>query len=124
MPAGYFSLNVPSGLTLYWFANNLITTAQQVGGCQAAAAGRCRRCSLAGCVCEAACIRCACCHSPALSWPDFPYHRFPPHTLQLYLRNKFGALQGAAAGGAGASASTAVIDVQAEEKKPSGECSR
>ena len=27
--AGYFSLNVPSGLTLYWFANNLITTAQQ-----------------------------------------------------------------------------------------------
>ncbi|KAI7837771.1 hypothetical protein COHA_008401 [Chlorella ohadii] len=66
---GYFSLNVPSGLTLYWFANNLITTAQQ-----------------------------------------------------LYLRNKFGALQGAAAGGAGGSAATAVIDVQAEaeEKKPSG----
>ncbi|PRW39360.1 ALBINO3 chloroplastic isoform B [Chlorella sorokiniana] len=64
---GYFSLNVPSGLTLYWFANNLITTAQQ-----------------------------------------------------LYLRNKFGVLQGAAAGGAGGSASTAVIDVQPEEKKPSG----
>ena len=29
-PAGYFSLNVPSGLTLYWFTNNLLTTAQQV----------------------------------------------------------------------------------------------
>ncbi len=27
---GWFSLNVPSGLTLYWFTNNLITTAQQV----------------------------------------------------------------------------------------------
>ncbi|GAB4814151.1 hypothetical protein N2152v2_001197 [Parachlorella kessleri] len=26
---GWFSLNVPSGLTLYWFANNIITTAQQ-----------------------------------------------------------------------------------------------
>jgi len=28
--AGYFSLNVPSGLTLYWFVNNLLSTAQQV----------------------------------------------------------------------------------------------
>lgn len=28
--AGYFSLNVPSGLTLYWFTNNLLTTGQQV----------------------------------------------------------------------------------------------
>jgi YidC/Oxa1 family membrane protein insertase len=27
---GWFSLNVPSGLTLYWFTNNLITTAQQL----------------------------------------------------------------------------------------------
>lgn len=27
--AGYFSLNVPSGLTLYWFTNNILTTAQQ-----------------------------------------------------------------------------------------------
>ncbi|KAL4856440.1 Inner membrane ALBINO3-like protein 2 [Chlorella vulgaris] len=27
---GYFSLNVPSGLTLYWFVNNLLTTAQQL----------------------------------------------------------------------------------------------
>lgn len=27
---GYFSLNVPSGLTLYWFTNNILTTAQQV----------------------------------------------------------------------------------------------
>lgn len=27
---GYFSLNVPSGLTLYWFTNNLVTTAQQL----------------------------------------------------------------------------------------------
>ncbi|KAK9827918.1 hypothetical protein WJX74_009095 [Apatococcus lobatus] len=27
---GYFSLNVPSGLTLYWFTNNLLSTAQQV----------------------------------------------------------------------------------------------
>ncbi|KAL0042900.1 hypothetical protein WJX79_003125 [Trebouxia sp. C0005] len=27
---GYFSLNVPSGLTLYWFTNNLLTTGQQV----------------------------------------------------------------------------------------------
>jgi len=45
-----------------------------------------------------------------------------PFPTQLYLRNKFGALQGAAAGGAGGSAATAVIDVQAEaeEKKPSG----
>ena len=33
LPAGYFSLNVPSGLTLYWFTNNLLTTAQQVGAC-------------------------------------------------------------------------------------------
>ena len=30
MRTGYFSLNVPSGLTLYWFTNNLLTTAQQV----------------------------------------------------------------------------------------------
>ena len=30
MLAGYFSLNVPSGLTLYWFTNNLLTTGQQV----------------------------------------------------------------------------------------------
>lgn len=27
---GYFSLNVPSGLTLYWFTNNIVTTLQQV----------------------------------------------------------------------------------------------
>lgn len=27
---GYFSLNVPSGLTLYWFINNLLSTAQQM----------------------------------------------------------------------------------------------
>ncbi|PSC67864.1 inner membrane PPF-chloroplastic isoform B [Micractinium conductrix] len=27
---GYFSLNVPSGLTLYWFTNNILTTAQQL----------------------------------------------------------------------------------------------
>lgn len=27
---GWFSLNVPSGLTLYWLTNNIITTAQQV----------------------------------------------------------------------------------------------
>eukprot|EP00891_Asterochloris_glomerata_P004985 jgi/Astpho2/4985/Aster-06718 len=27
---GYFSLNVPSGLTLYWFTNNILTTGQQV----------------------------------------------------------------------------------------------
>jgi YidC/Oxa1 family membrane protein insertase len=26
---GWFSLNVPSGLTLYWFVNNIISTAQQ-----------------------------------------------------------------------------------------------
>ncbi|KAK3237769.1 hypothetical protein CYMTET_52180, partial [Cymbomonas tetramitiformis] len=25
---GWFSLNVPSGLTLYWFTNNILTTAQ------------------------------------------------------------------------------------------------
>ncbi|EFN53953.1 hypothetical protein CHLNCDRAFT_25162, partial [Chlorella variabilis] len=42
---GWFSLNVPSGLTLYWFTNNLITTAQQLylrrgfTAAQAAAAG-------------------------------------------------------------------------------------
>ena len=30
LAAGYFSLNVPSGLTLYWFNNNLLTTGQQV----------------------------------------------------------------------------------------------
>ena len=72
-------------------------------------------------MCEGARKRCACCGWP-LRCPDSPYRRFPPHALQLYLRNKFGALQGAAAGGAGDSASTAVIDVQAEEKKPSGEC--
>jgi YidC/Oxa1 family membrane protein insertase len=28
--AGWFALNVPSGLTLYWFTNNVLTTAQQV----------------------------------------------------------------------------------------------
>ncbi|GAX80476.1 hypothetical protein CEUSTIGMA_g7915.t1 [Chlamydomonas eustigma] len=27
---GWFSLNVPSGLTLYWFINNILSTAQQV----------------------------------------------------------------------------------------------
>ncbi|GLC33769.1 hypothetical protein PLESTM_000109200 [Pleodorina starrii] len=27
---GWFSLNVPSGLTLYWFVNNLLSTAQQL----------------------------------------------------------------------------------------------
>ena len=27
---GYFSLNVPAGLTLYWFFNNIITTTQTV----------------------------------------------------------------------------------------------
>jgi len=27
---GYFSLNVPSGLTLYWLTNNFVTTAQQL----------------------------------------------------------------------------------------------
>lgn len=27
---GYFSLNVPSGLTLYWITNNIVTTLQQV----------------------------------------------------------------------------------------------
>ncbi|KAL3530730.1 hypothetical protein ACH5RR_010052 [Cinchona calisaya] len=27
---GYFSLSVPSGLTIYWFINNVLTTAQQV----------------------------------------------------------------------------------------------
>lgn len=28
--AGWFSLNVPSGLTLYWFVNNLLSTGQQL----------------------------------------------------------------------------------------------
>ena len=28
--AGWFSLNVPSGLTLYWLVNNIISTGQQV----------------------------------------------------------------------------------------------
>ena len=27
--AGYFALNVPSGLALYWFVNNLLSTGQQ-----------------------------------------------------------------------------------------------
>jgi len=27
---GWFSLNVPSGLTLYWFINNIISTAMQI----------------------------------------------------------------------------------------------
>lgn len=27
---GYFALNVPSGLALYWFINNILSTAQQV----------------------------------------------------------------------------------------------
>jgi hypothetical protein len=27
---GWFSLNVPSGLTLYWFVNNIISTAMQI----------------------------------------------------------------------------------------------
>jgi hypothetical protein len=30
LPAGWFSLNVPSGLTLYWFVNNIISTAMQL----------------------------------------------------------------------------------------------
>ena len=29
VPAGYFALNVPSGLALYWFVNNLLSTGQQ-----------------------------------------------------------------------------------------------
>lgn len=28
--AGYFALNVPAGLTIYWLTNNVLTTAQQV----------------------------------------------------------------------------------------------
>ena len=28
--AGWFSLNVPSGLTLYWFVNNMLSTGQQL----------------------------------------------------------------------------------------------
>lgn len=28
--AGWFSLNVPSGLTLYWFVNNIISTGMQL----------------------------------------------------------------------------------------------
>jgi hypothetical protein len=28
--AGWFSLNVPAGLTIYWLTNNILTTAQQV----------------------------------------------------------------------------------------------
>lgn len=28
-PSGYFSLNVPSGLTLYWITNNILSTGQQ-----------------------------------------------------------------------------------------------
>ena len=28
--AGWFSLNVPSGLTIYWFVNNILSTVQQV----------------------------------------------------------------------------------------------
>ncbi|KAE8693113.1 Inner membrane protein PPF-1 [Hibiscus syriacus] len=28
---GYFSLSVPSGLSIYWFTNNVLSTAQQVG---------------------------------------------------------------------------------------------
>ena len=27
---GWFSLNVPSGLTIYWFINNILSTVQQV----------------------------------------------------------------------------------------------
>lgn len=27
--AGYFALNVPSGLALYWFVNNILSTGQQ-----------------------------------------------------------------------------------------------
>ncbi|XP_021743078.1 inner membrane protein PPF-1, chloroplastic-like isoform X2 [Chenopodium quinoa] len=27
---GYFSLSVPSGLSIYWFTNNVLSTAQQV----------------------------------------------------------------------------------------------
>ncbi len=30
MRAGWFSLNVPSGLTLYWFINNILSTTQQL----------------------------------------------------------------------------------------------
>ena len=28
--AGYFALNVPAGLTIYWLTNNVLTTAQQL----------------------------------------------------------------------------------------------
>jgi YidC/Oxa1 family membrane protein insertase len=28
--AGWFSLNVPSGLTIYWFVNNILSVVQQV----------------------------------------------------------------------------------------------
>jgi len=27
---GWFSLNVPAGLTLYWFVNNILSTTQQL----------------------------------------------------------------------------------------------
>lgn len=27
---GWFALNVPSGLTLYWFTNNILTTGQTI----------------------------------------------------------------------------------------------
>jgi len=30
LTTGWFSLNVPSGLTLYWFVNNILSTGQQV----------------------------------------------------------------------------------------------
>lgn len=30
MNVGYFALNVPAGLTIYWLTNNVLTTAQQV----------------------------------------------------------------------------------------------
>ncbi|CAL9134926.1 unnamed protein product [Musa textilis] len=41
---GYFSLSVPSGLSIYWFTNNILSTAQQIwlrklGGAKPAVSG-------------------------------------------------------------------------------------
>lgn len=128
---GYFSLNVPSGLTLYWFANNLITTAQQVRPTHGASlrtsrptplAWRTPRLSARG---RTASQRSrgplVALATRRLTPTPSPFLSCAPAPPQMYLRNKFGAATAAAGAGGGAvNASTAVIDVEPEEKKPSG----
>lgn len=100
---GWFSLNVPSGLTLYWLTNNIITTGQQVCGAKTYP-------------------------QDDPQWLTTTYPQ-PPVLCpsQLWLRNQAKAsYAGAGAGSATIdvnptpSSSTRVVDVEVQDSKPSG----